>query len=227
MTSPGSPWTGRSSPRGPLTSPELADLRKIGTVRHVAVGTVVAAAGSAATHVQVVADGELELIARTDGGRVTTAVVRPGGVILDIPMLLGHPMPFDAVASRESEMVSLSRQRWGTLLHSSPTLALRWMASIAQRLDADRRRLVVMTSKPLIAQVAYLLLDLAETDPAGRGVVRLSHTTLGHLLGVRRQSVTRVVAQLRRSGLIATRYGATELVDPDGLRGLVGSEPLP
>jgi len=210
-----------------LTPPELADLRQIGTVRHVEVGTVVAAAGSAATHVQVLTGGELELMARTDGGRVTTAVVRPGGVILDIPMLLGHPMPFDAVASRESELVSLSRERWGTLLHSSPTLAVRWMTSIAQRLDADRRRLVVMTSRPLVAQVAYLLLDLAESDPAGRDVVRLSHTTLGHLLGVRRQAVTRVVAQMRRGGLVASRYGATELVDPEGLRELMGFEPLP
>jgi len=212
---------------GLLRRGELAQLRGSGTVRYVDAGTVVAAAGSPATHVQVIGDGELELMARLDSGRVTMAVVRTGGVIQDIPMLLGNPMPFDAVASRDSEMIAVSRQRWTQLLASSPSLSLRWMTSIARRLDDDRRRLVVVTSKPLISQVAYLLLDLAETDHAGRFVVRLSHTTMAHLLGARRQSVTRVIAELRRRGLVATSYGVTALLDADGLRDVMGRDPLP
>jgi len=74
----------------------LALLRTIGTVRHVEAGTRVAAAGSMATHVQVGGGGELELMARQEGGRATMAVVRTGGVIMDIPLLLGNPMPFEA-----------------------------------------------------------------------------------------------------------------------------------
>jgi len=223
-------WISQSSARenlGLLRRGELAALRKVGTVRWVGAGTVVAAAGSPATHVQVVGDGELELMARQEGGRATMAVIRSGGVIQDIPMLLGNPMPFDAVASRDTEMIALSRQRWTELLASSPSLSMRWMTSIARRLDDDRRRLVVVTSKPLISQVAYLLLDLAEVDLHGRGVVRLSHMTLSHLLGARRQSVTRVIAQLRQRGLVETAYGATVLLDEDGLRDVMGREPLP
>lgn len=223
-------WISQSSARdnlGLLRRAELAQLRTSGTVRYVEAGTVVAAAGSPATHVQVVADGELELMARQDGGRATMAVVRAGGVIMDIPMLLGNPMPFDAVASRDTEMIALSRQRWTELLASSPSLSMRWMTSIARRLDDDRRRLVVVTSKSLISQVAYLLLDLVEADPHGRQVVRLSHTTISHLLGARRQSVTRVIAQLRQQGLVETAYGVTTLLDSDGLRDVMGREPLP
>ncbi len=188
---------------------------------------MVAAAGSRVTQVQVVVDGELELMARLEEGRTTMAVVRTGGVIADIPLLLDHLMPYDAVASRTTQLVALSRQRWTELLSSSPSLSLRWMTSIARRLDDDRRRLVVVTSRPLTAQVAYLLLDLAEADVGGQRVVRLSHTTLAHLLGARRQSVTRVVGRLRQQGLVRTRYGATALVDEDGLREVMGSDPLP
>ena len=234
MTTPAAVTTGRwisqSSAQqnlGLLRRGELAELRRSGTVRHVEAGTVVAAAGSPATHVQVVAAGELELMARQDVGRVTMAVVRTGGVIQDIPMLLGKPMPFDAIATRDTEMIALSRHCFSELLHSSPTLAIRWMTSIARRLDEDRRRLVVVTSKPLIAQVAYLLLDLGEVDSTGRRSVRLSHTTLAHLLGARRQSVTRVIAELRAQGLVSTSYGVTVVDDPDGLREVMGAEPLP
>jgi CRP-like cAMP-binding protein len=212
---------------GLLRPRELAQLRDIGTIRRAAVGTVVAASGSTVTHVQVVSAGELELRARLDGGRVTMAVVRTGGVIADIPLLLSAPMPYDAIASRDTELVTLSRRRWTELLTGSPDLALRWMTSIARRLDDDRRRLVVVTSKPLIGQVAYLLLDLAEDGPAGDRVVRLSHTTIAHLLGARRQSVTRVVSDLKRRGLVEVRYGHTVIRDPAGLRDVMGIEPLP
>lgn len=212
---------------GLLRPGELAQLRTIGTVRHAGAGTVAAAAGSQVTEIQIVGTGELELRARLDEGRATMAVVRTGGVIADIPLLLNAPMPFDAIASRDTELISLSRARWTELLRGSPDLALRWMTSIARRLDDDRRRLVVVTSKPLVAQVAYLLLDLAEDGPAGDRVVRLSHTTIAHLLGARRQSVSRVVGQLKRRGLVESRYGHTVVLDPVGLREVMGSEPLP
>ena len=212
---------------GLLRPDELARLRRFGTVHYADAGTVVAASGSAVTHVQIVSDGELELRARLDEGRATMAVVRAGGVIGDIPLLLGAPMPFDAIASRDTECIALSRSRWTELLTGSPDLALRWMTSIARRLDEDRRRLVVVTSKPLIGQVAYLLLSLAEDGPAGVPVVKLSHTTMAHLLGARRQSITRVVGDLKRRGLVDARYGHTVLKDRDGLRSVMGSEPLP
>jgi CRP-like cAMP-binding protein len=212
---------------GMLRRGELAELRRFGTVRYADAGTVVAAAGSRVTLVQVVTDGELELRARLDDGRATMAVVRSGGVIADIPLLLNAPMPFDAIASRDTELIAFSRQRWTQLLTSSPDLALRWMTSIARRLDDDRRRLVVVTSKPLLGQVAYLLLDLAEDVGAGAPVVKLSHTTIAHLLGARRQSVTRVVGELKRRGLVDARYGHTVLLDVEGLREVMGSAPLP
>ena len=212
---------------GLLRRGELAQLREFGAVRHAGAGTVVAASGSRVTQVQVVSAGEVELRARLDEGRATMAVVRTGGVIADIPLLLNAPMPFDAIASRDTELITLSRQRWTELLTSSPDLALRWMTSIARRLDDDRRRLVVVTSKPLIGQVAYLLLDLVEDGQSGDRVVRLSHTTIAHLLGARRQSVTRVVSELKRRGLVDSRYAHTVIRDAAGLREVMGSEPLP
>lgn len=212
---------------GLLRPSELRMLRQFGSVRYAAAGTVVVAAGSPVSWVHVVSNGELELRVRLDHGRATMAVVRAGGIIADIPLLLNAPMPFDAIASRDTECITLSRQRWTELLRSSPDLALRWMTSIARRLDDDRRRLVVVTSKPLIGQVAFLLLDLAEDGPSNEPVVKLSHTTLAHLLGARRQSVTRVVGELKRRGLIESRYGQTILLDPAGLRDVMGSEPLP
>lgn len=211
---------------GLLQRDELDELRRLGSTHHVQAGTVVASTGSTITHVHVVCDGELDLMTRLPSGRVTMAVVRGGGVIADIPMLLQAPMPFDAVASRESELIRLTQEQWMALLSSSPAICKRWLTSIARRLDDDRRRLVIVTTRPLIAQVAFVLLELAELDPDGGSVMRVSHTTVAHLIGARRQSVTRVLGELRERGLVATRYGTTAIVDEPGLRAVVGDEPL-
>ncbi len=79
----------------------------------------------------------------------------------------------------------------------------------------------------MIAQLAPLLLELGELDRTGQCCVRLSHTTLAHLLGARRQSVTRVFAELRTRGVVSTSYGVTFVEDPEGLREVMGAEPLP
>ena len=136
-------------------------------------------------------------------------------------------MPFDAVATQPTDLVALSRQPWMSLVTSRPALCLRWMSSIARRLDSDRRRLVMVQSRPLIAQVAYLLLDLADRDDGGLPRVGISQATMAQLLGARRQSVTRVMSELRERRLIETGYATTAIIDEQGLTAVMGPPPLP
>ncbi len=55
----------------------------------------------------------------------------------------------------------------------------------------------------------------------------MSHTTISHLLGARRQSVTRVLGELKRRGIVSSGYGRTVIHDAAGLREVMGTEPLP
>jgi len=221
--------TQRGPDRRPLLRPaDVEDLRGVGQVRSLPAGTRVCTAGQRPSHVVVVTAGEVELLAGLpQGGRAVMHVVRRGGVVADIPLLLSAPMPFDAVTSRPSELVRLDRRAWVGLLGRSPALSLRWMRSIALRLDADRRRLAVVTTRPLESQVAYLLREHAEVDEDGAVVVRLTHEVLAQLLGARRQSVSRVLGRLHARGLTEARYGATRVLDPPALALLAGPEPFP
>jgi CRP-like cAMP-binding protein len=222
-------WISQSSADanlGIFTAAQMNELTRHGVCRHAEPGEVVAAAGKPASHVQIVRSGELELMTRLPTGRATMALVRAGGVIADIPMILDVPMPFDAVASRDTELILLTQDQWMELLTSSSAICLRWMGAIARRLDDDRRRLVVLMTRPLESRLAYVLLEAAESEPDGSLHVRLSHTTLGHLIGARRQSVTRSLGELRDRGLIATRYGVVHILDRDGLNAVAGEDPL-
>ena len=223
-------WTTPTSARrdlGVLTSADLTRARELGRTRSASPGEVVLAAGSRVTHVLAVVHGELELLSRLESGHVPMAAVGRGGLLADIPMLLAAPMPVDARATRPTDLVMISRQRWMALVTSRPALCLRWTCSIARRLDDDRRRLVMVQSRPLIAQVAYLLLDLADRDDQNVLHVRFSQATMAQLLGARRQSVTRILAELRDRGLITTGYATTEIVDEQGLSAVMGPPPPP
>lgn len=224
-------WIARSleqSVLAPIDVDELPLLESVCASYRVEPGTRVASAGEVVTQVLIVREGEIELFGRAPGERrVLMTVVRTGGVIADIPVLLEGPMPFDAVAVQPSTLLTMDREAWVEVLRRSPGLSLRWMRSIARRLDADRRRLLTITTKPLRAQLATLLLEHAETGPDGQRIVRLTHSTLAQLLGARRPSVSRVMRELRAEGMVASAYGATVLCDEKGLVEAAGPDPFP
>ena len=211
----------RPSARAVLDSRDVQILCDYGTLIDVSSGELVGRAGHPPDHVIVVKDGEIEIATRTaNGRRVVLALAQAGRPIGDIPFLLNQPMMFDAIARTRSTLVSLDREHWLQMLAASPDLAYRWMKSVARRLDADRRRLMVLTTRNLTAQVAFLLLEQAQTD----GIVKLTHATLAGMVGARRQSITRVLTQLRDEELISTTYGTVRIVDWSALRALVGSD---
>ena len=81
--------------------------------------------------------------------------------------------------------------------------------------------MVTLLTKDLSSQVATLLID-HRRDEGGAWMVRMPHQTIADLLGARRQSVSRVLGQMRRDGLVRSRYGAVELLDVDGVAELAG-----
>lgn len=163
----------------PFTPEDLARVRAAAREELVAAGTRMLAAGKPVDRVLVVGSGEVALLAPSPAGRHVAAVVRAGGVIGDIPLFLDAPMPFDAVVSRRARVCELNHNALQAFLASAPSASLRWMRSIAQRLDDDRRRLLAITTTDLTSQVAYLLLRNAEAGAGEQPVVRLSHDVNG------------------------------------------------
>ncbi len=211
----------------PLRPADVAALERVAHVREVAAGTVLARAGDEVHTVSVVRRGRVRLATRGRGGaRRTVALVEAGGVVADVALLCEQPMPFDAVVETDATLVDLDSDDLLALLRGSPTLALRWTTSVAARLEHSQRRLATLLTKDLDAQVASLLLDARERADDGGWQTPLSHDMLAELLGVRRQSVSRVMARLRQRGVVANAYRRITLLDLDGLAELAG-ERLP
>lgn len=221
-------WIARAMSRSDLTPLLPEDVERLAVIcepQRPPPGTVLMHAGEEVTGVYVVQAGVVELRARSLGGRQVVGLVRAGDVVGDIPLFCQRPMPFQAVALTDTAVLRLDRDQLITLLLASPNLSLRWTTSIAKRLEQTQHRLLSLLTKDLAGQVATLLLNECDEHDDGRPLVALSHQTIGQMLGARRPSVSRVVAQLRRRGLIESRYRRIVLLDVPGLAAVAGEPP--
>lgn len=218
-------WFARAMARtehAPLTGADITALEQACEVRRVEAGTMLVGAGASVSHVHIVREGRVHLAIRNPTiGRQTVGIVGPGGVVGDLPVLTQHEMPFDAFTDVDSTVMSIPRERLLNILSESPSLSLRWTISVAQRLEETQRRLVTLLTKDLSAQIATILMDHRVRQDS-TWMVQMPHQTIAHLLGARRQSVSRVLGQMRRDGLVRSRYGSVEILDLDGIATLAG-----
>ncbi|WP_370324567.1 Crp/Fnr family transcriptional regulator [Euzebya sp.] len=208
----------------PLTGADVVALENACTPQRVEAGTVLLNAGAPPTAVHIVREGRVHLAMRNPPvGRQTIGIVGAGGVVGDVPLLTQQDMPFDAYADVDSTLLTLGRDQFLTLLSDSASLSLRWTTSMAQRIQESQRRLVTLLTKDLASQIATVLMD-HRVRQDGAWIVPMPHQTIAHLLGARRQSVSRVLGHLRRDGLVRSRYGSVEILDLPRIAELAGDD---
>lgn len=206
-------------PTAPLSEADVDALAAIMTVRKAAAGEVLFSRHEDLREVFVLECGRVAL-ARPNLDRTSFLnLLEPGDVFGDVGQLLGRPAPVDAVVLEDATVLSMTGSDLVELMMTRPRVAMRWMASMAERLAGAQDRLEELLAGPLDHQLGSMLLHLCDAD----GVVPVSQQTLAQLLGSRRPSVARSLANLERSGLIERKYRKVMVADPAGLRRLVGT----
>jgi len=204
-------------PGAPLAPDDVAALAEIMHVRTVAAGDALFCRNDDVEDVFVLESGSVAL-ARPNADRTSFLnLLGPGDIFGDVGMLTGTAAPVDAVILEDATVVSMKAEALVGLLVTRPRIAMRWMASLAARLASTRDRLEGLLAGPLDYQLASMLLLLSDDD----GTVAVSQQTISQLLGSRRPSITRSLANLERRGFIEKKYRKINLVDEPGLRALV------
>jgi CRP-like cAMP-binding protein len=207
-------WVARCVGRGEATplTPEALTALAATLKQHRAERGSVIFHGGRPTGVWIVQHGRVELSVGSGRRRTVVGVLRPGDVDGDIQLLLDTPLPYTARALDDATLLSLSAGDFDHLLSTSPPITRRWLSSVAQRLAASQMRLLGLLGRTLTEQVARLLLDEAVDDE-----VSLPQRTLAAMLGVQRPSLNKILKELEREGLIAVRYAAIDIRDPQRL----------
>jgi CRP-like cAMP-binding protein len=203
----------------PLGGDDIRELAALLSEDHYRAGDSVYKFGEAPTRVHIVRSGAIELSRILKGRRVVLQILQPGDVFGDVSAFLRIKVPWDAVASEDSVVLSVDSVSLYRLLEQRPRLAWRWLHSVSARVHGFWFRVVELLAGGLDAQVASVVLSRAED-----GVLNLSQGNLAELVGHPRTSINRALKHLESQGLVRIRYGQVEVLDEIGLAKMAGIE---
>jgi CRP/FNR family transcriptional regulator len=207
---------------GVLDGCELASFKELSWTVALAPGQPLFHEGDPATRVFTVTRGCLKLYKLLpDGRRQVTGFMFPGD-FLGISVDEEHA--FTAESLRESELCWFPRNRFDGFLDSHSHLERELYRLAAHELAAAQQQMVLLGRKTAVERVASFFIGLArKTGPgAGKGArfieLPMSRSDIADYLGLTKETVSRVLAILKRSRLVRLdALDRIEILDPDGL----------
>jgi CRP/FNR family transcriptional regulator len=162
----------------------------------------------------VICAGQAKLTASSSQGRSVIVRVAGAGEILGLSAVMSEtPYEVSAETLQPTEVNFLPQEEF-----------LRFLQYLSQELQRAYHQMARIALAPTAkAKLAGLLLDWASSQSASRAdnasfQLRLTHEEIGQLIGTSRETVTRLLNELRRHGLIKTNGRVVTLTDPQQLR---------
>lgn len=216
-------WLARSFGRPdylPLSPADLEVLSNAGAIVKKYPGTHLFKEGDDSVAAYVIRRGKVELYRSRSAGARVVHRVGEGAVIGDIAMFQNRPYLSSARAIGPVNAFRLDRAKLIPVLLEHPRLAMRWLISGLNQLEATQRRVIRLMHRTVREQVAEMLLDEADTY----GEVHLSQASLAALLGASRQSVNEALSDLRDAGIVETGYRLVRVLDSGALAAISGRD---
>lgn len=177
----------------------------------------------------VVRSGGVRVVRVTDSGREQLIrIAGPGDVVGEYPFLTGRPPALWVFAVGPTRLCVFDHADLRPLITVYPSIALRLLASLAERLDDAERRFADLAGAQVPARLAGYLLALAEGSGAGRETDRvrlpMAKKDVASYLGTTPESLSRALHRLAAGGVIEVgEHGVVNLLDARALRALAGA----
>ncbi|MER5494001.1 Crp/Fnr family transcriptional regulator [Streptomyces sp. NPDC002490] len=191
--------------------------------------TVVLMKGEPSSHVLLILEGWLKVTDDSpDGHEALLALRGPGDVIGESAALEGTSRSASVTALEPVRAVVVPADRFTAFLDRYPVAARQLMAVVTDRMRAADRKRLELAASGVKERLARLLLELAQYhgEPVEEGVlvrVPLTQQELAGAVGSSRESVTRLLRELRERGCISTRRQSLVVIRPEVLRRIGGS----
>jgi CRP/FNR family cyclic AMP-dependent transcriptional regulator len=167
--------------------------------------------------------GRVQLYRLTPAGkRLELATIRPGTFFGEMPSIGCSLRQTFAEALEDSLICIMSRADIEGLMLAKPRVALRMIEQLSQRLALYQARLEEMAYGSVPARIAAVLLRLSrENSYKGEQAILITHQELGEMVGALRESVTKVLDEFQRMGLVELRRGSIRVCKGEELERLL------
>ncbi len=179
--------------------------------------------GDAADTFLIVMSGRLKLIQTSaDGQEVIVRYVGLGEMCAVVALFAGNTYPVTAEAVEDTRVIRWGRGRMEELFEAHPLLALNAMQLLSERMREVTSRLRELATEKVARRVARALLRLArKTGKRVEGGVLLdlplSREDLAAMTGTTLFTVSRLLAEWEREGIVETGRERVVITHPHGL----------
>lgn len=152
-----------------------------------------------------------------DGRAITLATLGEGDIVGELAMLDGEVRSASVeTLGGDGELLALPASDVRALLERHPEITVKFVAALTRRLRAANERISRQSFQTVPSRVAGVLSQLvAEEGEEGREVtIRMNQADLAQLAGTSRESVSRFLADLERSGVVRAGRGQVTILEP-------------
>ena len=214
-----------------LEERELAEIASVAVPRTFERGEILFREGDVGDTCYVVRSGAV-IIRRDhagDSGRsLTLAEFRTGAFFGELAMFGGETRSATAETLEDTTVVALLSSDIQRVMRTSPQIAFKMCAGLADRLRDANERLLQQSFQTVSGRVAGTLLGQVvarqkegDQEEAGDIVVRATQAEIAQLAGTSRESASRFLASLEREGVVRLGRGKVTVHEPDRLRNYI------
>lgn len=199
--------------------------------RTVARGHVLYRAGDPLTSLFLVHGGLFKTCLSLEDGRGQVTGFLLSGEWLGLDSIGSGRHPSDAVALEDSQVSAIDYDEFEARLESSAELRRQFRRLMSREIVRGQDMMLMLGGVCAEARVARFLLDLAQRlhdrgGPATSLLLSMTRDEIGSFLGLKLETVSRMLSRLRDLGVLEVTQRHVELVDLPALRRLARREEI-
>lgn len=195
-----------------LDAPSAAELERLAQVREYDDEAVIASQEEPGDALFVLVKGRVKVVLYGDSGReiILNVFKSPGDFFGEMSLLDDEPRSATLVASEPSRLLVLSRADFRAHIQRHPKTALRVLTELSRRLRRADELISNLALLDVATRVAHIMIDLAKRDgeEVEEGILireRPTQQDIASMIGTSRETVSRVLSDFQRAGLVEMR----------------------
>ena len=215
-----------------LNEAELLQLHDfVGTRRRVKRGEILWETGAPLHSLYAVRLGFLKSFIITGEGQVQVTGFQMAGEIVGMDAIAAGRHHSTVIALEDTELCPLPFAEFDRLMDRLPSLQRRFFRMMSHELVREQQNMALLGTMRAEQRLATFLLRVSSLYhqrgySATEFVLRMTREELGSYLGLKLETVSRLLSKLQQEGLITVLNKAVKLLDLDALRALGGQRGL-
>lgn len=201
-----------------LDQDELEQFSRVAIPRSYPEGTRVFHEGDHSDACYIVKSGTFRVTREhPDGRAITLATLGEGDIVGELAMLDGEVRSASVeTLGGDGELLALPAGDVRSLLERHPEITVKFVAALTRRLRAANERISRQSFQTVPSRVAGVLSQMAadESEDGRQVTIRMNQADLAQLAGTSRESVSRFLADLERSGVVKAGRGQVTILEP-------------